>query len=148
MVIKNCEINYVDYGAKDDPLVLLHGWGQNIEMMKSLGDQFQDKHRIIILDLPGFGKSGEPAFAWQLSDYIEMLELFFKKLKISTPTIIGHSFGGKLGLLYASSHEMNKLICLASPYKKNIKKTSLKVRILKIAKKKVLSINLVFCLHL
>ena len=135
MNIKDCNINYVDYGTKENPIVLLHGWGQNIEMMKSLGDQFQDNHRIIILDLPGFGQSSEPAFAWNLNDYVELLEIMFKRLKVINPTIIGHSFGGKIGLLYASRHKVNKLICLASPYKKQIKKDSLKVKILKAAKK-------------
>ena len=135
MVIKDCDINYIDYGAKENPIVLLHGWGQNIEMMKSLGDQFQFNHRIIILDLPGFGKSGEPTYAWQLDDYVETLEIMLKKLKVNNPIIIGHSFGGKIGLLYASKNKVKKLICLASPYKKQIKKESLKVKMLKTAKK-------------
>lgn len=135
MTIKDCNINYIDYGAKDDTIVLLHGWGQNIDMMKSIGDQFQMNHRVIIIDLPGFGLSSEPTFPWTLFDYVEMLEILLNKLKVKNPTIIGHSFGGKIGLLYSSKNEVKKLVGLASPYKQNIKKETLKMKVLKTAKK-------------
>lgn len=135
MTIKECNINYIDYGAKEDTIVLLHGWGQNIEMMKSVGDQFQSNHRIIIIDLPGFGLSSEPKFPWQLEDYVEMLEVLLTDLKVENPTIIGHSFGGKIGLLYATKNKVKKLVGLASPYKQKIKKETLKMKVLKTAKK-------------
>ena len=32
------DINYLDYGSGENTVVLLHGWGQNIEMMRPLGD--------------------------------------------------------------------------------------------------------------
>ena len=35
--IKDIDINYIDYGEGKDTVVLLHGWGQNIEMMKPIG---------------------------------------------------------------------------------------------------------------
>ena len=35
-------INYMDYGQdKKGVIVLLHGWGQNIEMMNMLGEPFK-----------------------------------------------------------------------------------------------------------
>jgi pimeloyl-ACP methyl ester carboxylesterase len=136
MIINDVNVNYVDYGAKDGiPIVLLHGWGQNIQMMQGLGNNFQNTNRIIIIDLPGFGKSEEPKYAWSLDEYVSFLEQFLKKINVSNPIIIGHSFGGKLGLLYASKNKVSKLICLASPYKKSIKKESIKTKMLKTAKK-------------
>ena len=53
--IRNLDINYIQYGEGED-VVLLHGWGQNIEMMSPLGKNIENK-RITILDLPGFGGS-------------------------------------------------------------------------------------------
>lgn len=136
MVINDCDINYIDYGnKKGQAIVLLHGWGQNIEMMKALGDNFEENFRIIIPDLPGFGKSSEPKYPWQLVEYVSFLEELLKELKVNNPIIIGHSFGGKMGLLYATRNEVEKLVCLASPYKRKIKKETLKVKILKTAKK-------------
>ena len=57
--IRNININYIQYGSGSD-VVLLHGWGQNIAMMKPIGDRLQKNHRITILDFPGFGESEEP----------------------------------------------------------------------------------------
>lgn len=129
-------VNYIDYGNKDgEPIVLLHGWGQNIEMMQGIGDNFKNTNRIIIIDLPGFGKSDEPKYAWTLDDYVLLLEEFLSKLEVSNPIIIGHSFGGKIGLLYSSKNKVSKLVGLASPFKKNIKKDSMKTKMLKTAKK-------------
>ncbi|NLA33928.1 MAG: alpha/beta hydrolase, partial [Tenericutes bacterium] len=47
--INNHNINYIQEGKGKD-ILLLHGWGQNIEMMLPLGNQFKNKFRITILD--------------------------------------------------------------------------------------------------
>ena len=61
MIVKNVDINYLDYGKEDsEAIVLLHGWGQNIQMMQGIGNHFKETNRIIILDLTGFGNSPEP----------------------------------------------------------------------------------------
>ena len=43
--IKNIDLNYIQYGSGKD-IILLHGWGQNIQMMKPLGDQLSKNYRI------------------------------------------------------------------------------------------------------
>ncbi len=134
--INDIYLNYIDYGNKSENTILfLHGWGQNIEMMKALGDKLKQNNRIVIVDLPGFGQSEEPKFPWQVEDYVDCIRQLIIKLKIKKLNIVGHSFGGKIGLLYASMYEVNKLVCLASPFCKEIKKESLKIKILKTAKK-------------
>ncbi|MEG2322044.1 MAG: alpha/beta hydrolase [Bacilli bacterium] len=131
MKINEVDINYIDYGKSDkQAIVLLHGWGQNIEMMKGLGDKFIKSNRIIILDLPGFGCSEEPTYAWTVLDYVYCIHELLTNLKIKNPILIGHSFGGKISLLYASMYEVNKLVCLASPFKCE-KTNGLKTKILK-----------------
>ena len=61
---RNININYIRYGNPNgQTVVLLHGWGQNIEMMKPIGDRLVDND-VIILDLPGHGKSDEPKEVW------------------------------------------------------------------------------------
>ena len=134
--INNVNVNYTMYGNKEGKtVVLLHGWGQNIEMMKPLGNPLQKEFNILIIDLPGFGKSEEPQTIWTLYDYVDLLRKLLDNLKITKPILIGHSFGGKIALLYASKYEVSKLVLFGSPYKKEIKKLSLKTRLLKKAKK-------------
>lgn len=134
-------INYKDFGNKEgSTIVYLHGWGQNIEMMEPIAKPFAKTHRIIIVDLPGFGSSDEPNYAWTLDDFSVMLHNLLEDLNVKKPNLVGHSFGGKISLLYASKYEVSKLILLSSPFKVKITKPSLKVIILKKAKKiKVLS---------
>ena len=84
--VKDVNINYIQYGKDDgDDILLLHGWGQNIEMMKPIGDRLCDEFKITILDLPGFGQSDEPNYPWTLDDYSEMLEELVEELKIKKP---------------------------------------------------------------
>ena len=85
--IRNININYIQYGSGSD-VVLLHGWGQNIAMMKPIGDRLQKNHRITILDFPGFGESEAPKEAWTIDDYELMLEEFLKKVNVKKPIVI------------------------------------------------------------
>lgn len=133
--IHGVEINYVRYGNHKNPILFLHGWGQNIEMMKPIADPLQDSHEIIIVDIPGYGESSEPPFAWNVSDYVECIHELVETLQLENPILVGHSFGGKISLLYASKYSVTKLVLFASPFKKEIQKLSLKTRTLKALKK-------------
>lgn len=129
---KNVKINYKDVGNKDgDAILFLHGWGQNIEMMEPISKPLESTHRIVVIDLPGFGKSTEPDYAWELEEFTLMINYIINKLKLKNVSLVGHSFGGKISLLYASKYKIKKLVLLASPYKVKITKPSLKVRLLK-----------------
>lgn len=134
--IHDININYTRYGkTESDTVVLLHGWGQNIEMMQPLGNALQETNDIVIIDLPGHGFSEEPKEVLEVSDFVEIIKELLQKLNIENPILIGHSFGGKISLLYASKYPVKKLILLASPFKQEIKKLSLKTKMLKAAKK-------------
>ena len=135
MQIKDIYINYIEYGnKKGKPVVLLHGWGQNIEMMDPIGRGLEKDYRIIILDLPGFGKSGEPKSNYTLYDYYDILCEFLDKLKVKNPILVGHSFGGRLAIIYGAKRKVEKLVLLAAPFKRSAEKDNLKVKILKLAK--------------
>jgi len=136
MNIKDVNINYIEYGNKEGKdIILLHGWGQNIEMMDPIGKGLQKDFHITIIDLPGFGKSSEPPYGWTIYDYYEMLDEFIKRLKIKNPILIGHSFGGRIAIIYSAKNKVDKLVLLASPYKKSVKRDTLKIKILKFLKK-------------
>ena len=132
----NIDVNYdfFDIGEKIT-LVLLHGWGQNIQMMEPIKKRFEDKFNVLILDLPGFGKSSEPPVVWGVYEYTLLVKKLIDELKIRDVILVGHSFGGRIALAYASEYPVKKLVCLASPYCKEITKLPLKNRIYKRAKK-------------
>ncbi len=136
--VRNIKVNYKQYGVGND-IVLLHGWGQNIAMMDPLGEKLKDKHRITIIDLPGFGLSNEPDYAYDVSDYVELVHDLLESLEIENPILIGHSFGGRISIIYASKYDVKKLVLFGSPCvrheyvskKQNFLKKMKKVKIFK-----------------
>lgn len=131
-VIKGIRTNYTQYGEGQD-IVLLHGWGQNIKMMEPLAKRLNG-YRITIIDLPGFGLSNEPETSYSVYDYTEFLKEFFNELNIKKPILIGHSFGGRLSIIYSSKYDTNKIILLGSPCVRHEYK-SFKQSLLKFLKK-------------
>ncbi|MGM9834182.1 MAG: alpha/beta fold hydrolase [Bacilli bacterium] len=128
---ENININYqFTNNNKKLTLIYLHGWGQNIAMMEPIAKSHSNCNTLII-DLPGHGQSEEPKRVWSLEDFADMVNSLVKELKLKDVVLIGHSFGGKISIIYASKYEVKKLVLLASPYKIKIKKPSFKVRVLK-----------------
>ena len=136
MNIKDIYINYVQYGnERGKDVVLLHGWGQNIAMMDPIGKGLSKDFHITIIDLPGFGESTEPPYGYTIYDYYEILCEFLDKLKIKNPILVGHSFGGRLSIIYAAKKKVEKVVLLAAPFKRSTKKNTFKVKLLKFMKK-------------
>lgn len=135
-IYKDININYEYYKNNSDKyIIFLHGWGQNIQMMMPLANHFLKKYNVLVIDLPGFGASEEPKNVWEIYDYAELINEIVKDLKMKSPIIVGHSFGGKIALSYSLRYETNKLVLLASPYKRKIQKESFKLKVLKTLKK-------------
>ena len=136
MNIKDVYVNFIQYGNKSGKnIVLLHGWGQNIEMMDPIGKRLQKDFYITIIDSPGFGKSSEPTYGYTVYDYFEIVDELLRKLKIKNPIMIGHSFGGRISIIYAAKRGVEKLVLLASPFKRSVKKNTFKIKLLKFLKK-------------
>lgn len=136
MDINGDYINYIRYGKKgEETLVLLHGWGQNIEMMRPIGENFVKTKDVIIIDLPGYGGSSEPSFAYSVEEYADRIHMLLEQLNVIDPILMGHSFGGKVSLFYASKYRVKKLVLFASPYCPEKEKVSFKVKVLKTLKK-------------
>ncbi len=112
--IRNIKVNYKQYGRGEN-IVLLHGWGQNISMMDPIGEKLKDKFRITIIDLPGFGLSNEPDYAYTVFDYTDFVHDLLTELKIDNPILIGHSFGGRIAIIYASRYKTKKVVLFGSP---------------------------------
>lgn len=92
-------------------VVVMHGWGCNADTVRVLAEACaHPSTTVYALDLPGFGQSSEPADVWGVEKYTDFVEKFLKARGIAKPVLIGHSFGGRIGILYASSRPTDKLI--------------------------------------
>ena len=87
ILIENIKVNYIDEG-KGIPVLFLQGWGTNIDLYYRVFEKIKQKNRIIALDLPGFGKTPEPAIAWNVDNYVDFLKKFIKKLQLKKVILI------------------------------------------------------------
>ena len=102
-------MHYTHSGA-GQPLFLLHGWGCSTEIWKSVLPFLEERFRVINLDFAGFGQSDEPHAVWGVEEYTRSLEALVQELGIEQPTLIGHSFGGRVSVLYASRNQVRSII--------------------------------------
>lgn len=116
MRISKIKINYEIKEGKD-PILILHGWGSNLKRWKKVAHFLNKKgFKIILLDLPGFGKSKEPNSIWGYKEYTAFLLSFLKKLNLDKINLVGHSLGGSLSIKLASENpQLVKKLVLISP---------------------------------
>lgn len=105
-------MHYTDTGDGPRTLVLMHGWGCDHTTVASIERvALEAGLRVVNLDLPGHGRSQEPPEVWGVEQYTRLVEELMERLGIERPLLLGHSFGGRIGILYSSRHpEVEKLI--------------------------------------
>lgn len=92
------------------PLILMHGWGCDHTTVRSIAATAAQTHTVYNIDFPGFGGSQEPAKVWGVELYTRLIEDLVRKEGLERPVLIGHSFGGRVSILYASRNEVDKVV--------------------------------------
>lgn len=105
IAIDDIKLNYIDEGVGEETVLLLHGWGANIQTMVPISNLLKDRYRVISLDLPGFGMSEEPKRVFNSYDYMDLVLKFLDAINIDKAIFIGHSYGGKLSTMISSLHK-------------------------------------------
>ena len=86
-------INYVDIGS-GEVVLLVHGisgcWQNFLETIPAAAQN----HRVVALDLPGFGGSPMPDWEVSIESYARVLTEFADALGLECPTLVGNSMGG------------------------------------------------------
>ena len=97
-------INYRSIG-NGEPLLLVHGYGDNLKMWAGLADSLAATHRVIAVDARGFGKSSKPA---GVENYgramIEDLVALLDSTGATQAHVVGYSMGAMLAAELALSH--------------------------------------------
>lgn len=113
--IDGIKVRYEISGATTaEPLILMHGWGCKLETVRSIAASASLSHRVYNVDLPGFGQTPEPPQIWGVEEYTRFMEKFASTLGLENPALAGHSFGGRISLLFASRNRTSKLILIDS----------------------------------
>jgi pimeloyl-ACP methyl ester carboxylesterase len=89
-------VNYVEMGS-GPPLLFVHGLGAMWQCFLENIPEFARTHRVIAMDLPGFGHSEMPDWEISIEGYGRWLCEFSDAIGVETATIVGNSMGGFIG---------------------------------------------------
>lgn len=110
------KVNFIEFGKRKKTLVFLHGWQQDGKSFLPIASFLAQKHRVILLDMPGFGKTPINKNLKNSYDYAYFIYKWIEERNLSNIVLIGHSFGGKVASLLAISHPQKiKGLILISP---------------------------------
>lgn len=109
--IDGVALHYTVQGS-GNPLILMHGWGCTHSTVESIAAVASKTNTVYNVDFPGFGDSPEPPSVWGVEQYTRLIEGMSTQLGLKNPILIGHSFGGRVGILYASRNIVSKLILI------------------------------------
>ena len=107
LAIDGMLVHLRDQGPRDDPapIVLLHGTSASLHTWEGWVAALQTKHRVISLDLPGFGLTGPfPDGDYRMAHYSAFLAHVLDQLQVPRAVVAGNSFGGQLAWQFALDH--------------------------------------------
>jgi pimeloyl-ACP methyl ester carboxylesterase len=109
------ELFYLDTGGTGTPLLLLHGLSSNANafggmIAAGLGAEF----RVVAPDQRGRARSGKPAEGYSMEDHARDAIALLDALGLQRVVLVGHSFGGYLGIYLAATHpeRVQKLVVI------------------------------------
>jgi len=109
---REASLRFSDKG-RGDVVVLLHGYLESLEIWGAFAEELAIYYRVISVDLPGHGQSGEYTQVDTMAVMADAVKHVLDQLNIGRAVIIGHSMGGYAALAFAEIFpEMTVGFCL------------------------------------
>ena len=102
--VNGIRLHYVTGGTNDaEPLVLLHGFPQSWVMWRRIWPALAERHRVIAVDLRGYGDSAKPAGVegYDKGTMAADVRALVQHLGLRRFLLIGHDRGGRVARRYA-----------------------------------------------
>jgi pimeloyl-ACP methyl ester carboxylesterase len=115
MLVDSQPVNTIQLG-EGPPVVFVHGlsgsWANWLEQLPVLADD----HRVLALDLPGFGYSPMPPEQISISGYARLLDRVMGELGIDAAAVVGNSMGGFVAaeLAIAFPQRVERLVLISA----------------------------------
>jgi pimeloyl-ACP methyl ester carboxylesterase len=87
------EVAYLDRGTGDTAVVLVHGWASDHRVWYEQVDVLAADRRVLAMDLPGHGQSGEPTEPYGMDLFAAGIAAVMDDAGVERATLIGHSNG-------------------------------------------------------
>lgn len=102
---------YVEAG-KGDPIILLHGNGENCDYFKGQIDEFAKYYHVYAIDTRGHGKTPRGDKPFTIRQFAADLLCFMNDHQIEKTNLLGFSDGGNISMIFAIQHpeRVNRLI--------------------------------------
>jgi len=104
-------IDYTDTGKGDTTLLFVHGWCINKSYWSGQVNYFNDRYRVVTVDLPGFGQSGKNRTSWTAETFGSDIDSVLTRLDLKNVVLIGHSMAGDI-VLQAAINSPQRVIGL------------------------------------
>jgi pimeloyl-ACP methyl ester carboxylesterase len=98
---RGLRFHYAEAGAGDDAVLCLHGWPQHWYEWRHLMPALADRHRVLALDLRGFGWSDAPEDGYEKEGMASDVLAVLDELGLERVKLVGHDWGGWIGFLLA-----------------------------------------------
>ena len=96
-------LRYLELGSGDEvPVLLLHGFGADLNSWMFTQPALLDGRRTIALDLPGHGGSTKDVGSGDADALVDMVDGAVTELGIERVHLVGHSLGGAVAALVAA----------------------------------------------
>jgi 2-succinyl-6-hydroxy-2,4-cyclohexadiene-1-carboxylate synthase len=116
--VNQLEFQIREYERDGDAIIFLHFGGANLMMWQPVVPYFQDRYRLILVDLRGHGKSDAPETGYHMDEMTRDVIGIMQKLELERANIIGSSLGAEVGLSMAANHpeKVLSLVCDGALY--------------------------------
>ncbi len=115
VVLRGHSLAYHDSGS--GPAVLfIHGITGSQRQWAHLVDRLDDRHRVLVPDLFGHGRSAKPVGDYSLGSHAATLRDLLDRLGIDRVTLVGHSLGGGIAMVfsYLFPERVERLVLVSS----------------------------------
>lgn len=100
-------------------VILVHGIASSAVTFENLVPLISSRHRVVAVDLLGFGESVAPASArFTIEEHVDALSDTIDALRLRRPfVLVGHSMGSLIAARYAATHanRVTKLVLVSPP---------------------------------
>ncbi|HEX9104911.1 MAG TPA: alpha/beta fold hydrolase [Polyangia bacterium] len=101
VVVDGVEVAFSDVGVGEPAIVLVHGLGSYMPVWQRNVDSLSARHRVVAIDLPGYGKSSKANYDYSMAFYARTVEGVIDRLGLRRVVLVGHSMGGQIALTHA-----------------------------------------------
>jgi pimeloyl-ACP methyl ester carboxylesterase len=102
--VDGVRLHVADTGGDGPPVLLVHGWPQNWWEWREVIPLLAPHHRVIAVDLRGFGWSDEPRDGYRKDAMAADVVVLLDALGIDRVDLVGHDWGGFVGFLLCLDH--------------------------------------------